>query len=93
MSIIYDQDKDLENKLSDEIKQTLSKKFTTTDFAKHMPTFWRLKRKLEKIEEMYPELYYRNQNIIEMFGNFEASYSRVDTTVHSEVEDVKLIWI
>lgn len=88
LCVVYDKGRVLENKSSEDIKQTPSKKFLTTDFAKHMPTFWRLKRKLQNIEKTFPELYYRDQNIFEMFAN-----SHADTIVRSDVEDTGLLWI
>lgn len=84
LCVVYDDS----TKSSEDTINSHSKKFTSNDFAKNMPTFWRLKRKLQNIEKMYPELYYRDQNIFEMFAN-----SRPDTIVRSDVEDVELMWI
>lgn len=94
-NVVYDQAiENKETKPSDETKQKLLEKFTTSDFAKHMPTFWRLKRKLQKIEQVYPELYYRDQNIFELFCNADEMDAYMDSSVvHSEVENDEFIWI
>lgn len=90
-SIIYDQA--TESKCSPEMRKELSKKFTTSDFAKHMPTFRRLQRKLQRIEKLYPELYYRNQNVIEMFANSEAAIHVHSNIVEYDSDDTDLVWI
>lgn len=76
-NIIHDQFESSEPSSEDEIRRKLSRKFTSCDFAKHMPTFWRLKRKLENVKELYPELYYRDQNIFEMYANSETENDAV----------------
>lgn len=81
LCVVYDHS----TKSSEDTRKSLTKKFTTTDFAKNMPTFWRLKRKLQNVEKMYPELYYRDQNVFEMFANYRA-----DAIIRSDVE---LMWI
>lgn len=90
---MYDQCKSKESKTAIEVRQKLSKKFTTADFAKHMPTFWRLQRKLQKIENLYPELYYRDQNIIEMFANSETVPCADSTILRYDVDDSDFVWI
>lgn len=80
LNMVYDQLKNSDSKAKDDMHKKQPLKLMRSNFAKHMPTFVRLQKKLQKIEKICPELYHSDKNVIEIFANYETTY-RLDPTV------------
>lgn len=91
-SINYDAEKDIKaggNALTVPKRKSL----IVGDFSKSKPTFFRLKRKLDNIKKYYPELYFRDESIIEIFANADPDNFLKSTLVEYDEDTSDFIWI
>lgn len=91
-SIYYDAEKELK---AGDIALTMPKKksLIVGDFSKSKSTFLRLKKKLDNIKRYYPELYFRDQNIIEIFANAEPDNFLKTSLIEYDEDTADFIWI
>lgn len=81
------------DKQDQEPTQSQHNSLTYSDLSGSMPTFWRLKRKLDNIRKFYPELYYGQQNIIELYGKSSNKSSENSESLEYDTDGSDFIWI